>query len=289
MGLTKVRFLLTLLLFSAAAHATANDRVASEEYFLNVVFFSDNKGLHTYPGLYEQLGEKNFPLKILERIGFVFRDSRPIGLRTKTVRGQIDERSEQRSFGVVSCAYCHTGKAAGRVIPGLPNKGIDLRALAFWGIGLDLKLEDATQTHAPPINALIANSRRMFDVLKKPAYSSPTVGLVENNVLKKTFLQAFGLTYDEQVHSFLNKPGHLWGIAEKQKLGLFWGAEGSGKSIGWAVAPEIMNGQTAKNIRTADYRQKVTELEQHLAHLQPPDYPYDIDQKLALGTGKKSL
>jgi len=258
----------------------------SEAFFLGVDFFSGNRGMHTYPGVIEQLARGRVPMSILENLGFILREGRPIGLTIKTVNGQVDGHRQEKFVGVISCAYCHTGKAAGIVIPGLANKRIDLRALGYWGIGLDLASDTGTHAYSPDIERLVANSQRMFAILDNPAFTSPTAGLVDNNILKKTFFQVFGLDYGDEPRAFLNKPGHLWGIGEKKKLGLFWGAEGSGQAIGWKVGPEIMNGQTAENIRRPDYAQKIGEVEFHIERLQPPAYPYAIDENLAFGTGK---
>ena len=278
--------LLHCLVFFIAFPISAADFTTSEESFLQVDFFYNNKGMHTYPGLIEQLAQGRVPMTVLEHIGFILREGKPIGLTTKTISGWTDGHKQEKVVGVISCAYCHTGKAAGIIIPGLANKSIDLRALGFWGIGLDLESDSATHAHAPNIESLIANSQRMFAILDDPAFSSPTVGLVDNNILKKTFFQAFGLPYEVEVRAYLNKPGHLWGLGEKKKLGLFWGAEGSGHSLGWKVGPEIMNGQTAENIRQKDYVQKVSEVEYHIEQFQPPEYPFEIDENLAFGTGK---
>lgn len=278
-----------LLLWSAlftVCPVSANELSNSEEFFLEVDFFYDNKGMHTYPGLVDQIARGLVPATMLEHIGFVLRDGKPIGFTTKTINGWVDGRKQEKHIGVISCAYCHTGKAAGIIIPGLANKSIDLRTLGYWGIGLDLKSDGMTHTYSPELESLITNSQRMFAVLENPAFSSPTVGLIDNNILKKTFFQAFGLRYDDKVRAFLNKPGHLWGLKEKKKLGLFWGGEGSGHSIGWKVGPEIMNGQTAVNIRKKNYFQKVSEVENHVEQFQPPKYPFEINENLAFGTGK---
>src|SRR5262245_15215254 len=91
-------------------------------------FFASGDGMHMAPDLIRVFqpipGAPAFlPPNFKERWGLVTGEKNwPVGLHKVEYRGPGFEMK----VGVLGCAVCHSGMAAGRLIPGLGNKNIDV-------------------------------------------------------------------------------------------------------------------------------------------------------------------
>lgn len=271
------------------------DEAAKQEFLDEAVFFAKGEGMHQFPGvidLYEAINgaqtwnnqkpvsDSNPWLKVLrselpEDTGIQIVDGKFVGVYRLQKPGY--------SFGIAGCTLCHAGKAAGILIPGLGNKDVNLRKFAFWGLEVPENtslLLDAPK-NSPEYDQIKASSERMEKILSDSRYYSPVDGLIENNVVLKTFYDAFGVNYDEGPKHFLQKVPALWGIQTKREVGMFTDGGGDGSALGWTVGPEIMWGQKADVISSAKYTNKIHQTEAMLDAFLPPPYPFAINGSLA--------
>ena len=198
------------------------------------------------------------------------------------VVGLYETRFSNIPVRALACAFCHSGKAAGIFIPGLGNKEVSNSligkgATGFTGFVSTEALALGSRRFDPEAKAVLEiNAERMKKITLDPSFVSPTVGLIEDNVVYKTFYQAFGIEYPSGVKGYVNKVPHLWGMSEKRRVGLFCDGAGDGTAPGWTVAVEIMNGQIEETIRKPGYLAKVAQIEAALDDFLPPRYPFTI-------------
>ena len=121
----------------------------------------------------------------------------------------------------------------------------------------------------PEIETVSASAQRMREILLDPRFVSPTDGLIEDNIVVRTFFESFGKPLQADLSPHLNKVPQLWGIELKRRVGLFNDGAGDGNAPGWTVGPEIMWGQTSATILSPEYMAKVRQTEQTLDHLLP--------------------
>jgi len=134
-----------------------------------------------------------------------------------------------------------------------------------------------------------------------------------NNLTARVFVRAAGLDFEEvdvwgqtMTPEFLAKdPAHLtpmleapdlprgavkvpalWGYGAKRYEGQFCDGFGNGLKPGWAVAVELVAGQTPDVVRK--YTQKIEAAEIAFSKFLPPPYPFDIDTKRA-AAGQKTF
>jgi hypothetical protein len=263
--------------------------------FLNTFFFADGRGMHDYPGEFSLL-EKLFGLvpwnapdgarekpvltnlafdKLHNDFGFNRDNGRVVGL----YRTQFSDVP----VGALACAFCHAGKVAGIVVPGLGNKQVSNSligkgATGFTGLVTAETFKLNAERFDPEAAAILEkNADRMKKITVDPSFVSPTEGLIEDNVVYKTFFQAFGLDYPSGIKGYVNKVPHLWGMSEKRRVGKFYDGAGDGTAPGWTVAVEIMNGQIEETIHKPAYLEKVRQIEAALDDFLPPKYPFGID------------
>jgi hypothetical protein len=282
------------LVNSAWADRRADDQAAKAE-FLQTNFFADGRGMHDHPGEFDRAmryfgvrpwnAQGTSTLARLESPLATSALSHAYGLNEVDGKlvGFFDLRYENIPVGVIGCAVCHSGKAAGIFIPGLGNKNIDNSVHTKGGAQVLGLLESPLSWflnrnyNTAAAKSLSDAADRIYAIRSDPSFVSPTQGLIENNVVYRTFYESFGLSYPEGRKSYLNKVPQLWGIGEKRKVGKFLDGAGDGFAPGWTVAVEIMNGQTAETIREPEYQAKIHRTESLIAQFLPPPYPFQID------------
>lgn len=259
--------------------AKANDRQLeaqrASQALLNLHFFSDGRGMITPPGLppyplQSPLGRatvKTLKPLLQSRFGLIVQNGRIVGYH--------EVQSLGRTQGVVGCAMCHTGRAAGRTIPGLGNKTIDIFQLALAAKKL---LPLVPQSKDPAVREVRKNSEFFIDAIGNPRLAPSTQGLIPIALIRKWFFDQAGEKMDTEIPGQVKIPA-LWGYGEKRKVGSFSDGFGNGVKPGWAVAVELTAGQTVENVRR--YAAKIEAAEDALAHLLPPPYPFAIDHEKA--------
>jgi len=160
----------------------------------------------------------------------------------------------------VGCVFCHSGRAAGRLIVGLGNKRVDVARLGALGHLLD-------RTAAYPA------------VLEDTRWTNRTKGLVPVAPIQHWFYENAGLPTPPEAAAVV-KPPHLWGYGEKRKAGLFCDGSGDGSAPGWAAMVELVAGQTPETVR--QYRRRLEDIETRAGQLLPPPYPFGVKPATAV-------
>ncbi len=246
--------------------------VRASEAFLNTHLFTNGRGMHfAAPGivpLFRFFERTPLPLDvngIMGRyLGANMEDRRAVGMFVAE-----DHGAQVIALG---CALCHSGRAAGRLIPGLGNKRIDVAGLGTVG-------------HAIVESYRLAGSSRTGDAepvttaLKDPRWTNHTRGLVPDSMIQQWFYRSAALAMPDDLPAAAVKVPHLWGYGEKRKIGLFSDGLGDGSEPGWAAMVELATGQTPETVR--GYRRRLEDVEKGLEELLPPDYPFAIDPAVA--------
>lgn len=216
------------------------------------------------------------------KFGAIFEGAEIVGFKKVPYQGV--------QVGVVSCAMCHVGKAAGVTVVGLGNKNIDISELAkyarrfvpYWS-----ELQEFTHAGSSPerlqvMRELRQNSEGFIAKLDHPRIRNFTQGLVPIGLIRMWFFEQAGVAIDSESPGQVKVP-FLWGYGEKRQVGSFSDGGGNGVKPGWAVAVELVAGQTVENV--LEYEPKIHHAEDVLADLLPPKYPFEIDE-LSAGRGR---
>jgi len=284
-----------LLVATTAFSEAGSDRiqkhlqVASEIQDLN--FFHEGRGMTLSP---------NF-INLYEFLAWMFDLSKPrqsispeiwgSGISFNRRWGIINHDQELKGFfnvsyrglnvGALGCVACHSGKAAGIYVPGLGNKNIDpgqvgedaYRSLKFWKAVHFWK--DKSQEYQEIEERSIDFAMR----LKNPEYSNLTQGMVPVAIIQEWFYKVAGRELPEGHGRGAVKVPHFWGYGQKRFHGQFSDGFGDGAHAGWGLLVELVGGQSVEGAERL--MPKVAKLEDDLAHLLPPPYPFEINHELA--------
>ncbi len=186
-------------------------------------------------------------------------------------------------LAVLGCTGCHSGRAAGVLIPGLGNKTIDA-----YQIGKTLKKAQSVWQHliagkleSDPDYAYIHEKAMNFaHVLSDDRISNLTRGLVPDSVIKTFFYRDTNTPYGAEIQRTQVKVPPLWGFAEKRKVGVFADGSLNSQNYAWAFGAELMASDSGEHLRAS--MPKLTHVVDNvIGHLLPPKYPFEIDQALA--------
>lgn len=258
----------------------------AEKELKGLHFFYDNKGMILPPSF--------LPFSLKKPIGKV-----AIGIIKKKLESKFGLNisgneiigyhevltPNKNRVGVVGCAMCHSGKAAGRTIIGLGNKNIDIYSLAMTAKGF-LKDFESIDSAKPWFSKKQRDERRELGIASSHfmnqigdrSLSAKTQGLIPIGLVRRWFYQIQNAEIDTTEPGQVKIPS-FWGYGEKRKVGSFSDGFGNGVQPGWAVAVELVAGQTPDNVRK--YIDKIHHAEDVLADLLPPAYPFEIDQRKA--------
>jgi hypothetical protein len=267
--------LLCAALPALAADQRALDGVTAADEFRRTHNYAQSRGLSIVPGIGELLDLLgNAPLRPVHRrliqdgFGLTLEDGRAIGLFTVE-----DEGMKVGAFG---CVACHSGRAAGRTIIGMGNKGIDVATIGRSIGKFERPFRWLGKKRTPAQQAIVDRAFAFARKLYHPRIANNTKGLVSINHVNLWFYEQGGVDIPATVPRGGTKVPHLWGIAAKAtKEGLFWDGLGKAGSIAWLALPELTAGQTAENIRK-DFA-RIERLWDVIAKLEPPKYPFAID------------
>lgn len=291
-----MKFRSSLLFFCAISASTLASAVPlnrielakqAEAELLGLHFFYKNRGMILPPSflpvsLKKGLGKIGLGIiekKLEKDFGLVIDSDRIIGYHE--VKTELKNR-----VGVVGCAICHTGRAAGQTVVGLGNKNIDIFQLAMTAKKFHRNFEaidKAKPWHSKEQKEerreIAAASKHFMEQIGDPELHSLTQGLIPVGLVKRWFYQIHELPLDSPEPGQVKIPS-FWGYGEKRKVGSFSDGFGNGVQPGWAVAVELVAGQTVDNVE--EYLPKIHHAEDVLAELLPPEYPFEIDQEKAL-------
>lgn len=279
--------------FSLPAHTSVSDRLLKDEAakaeLMKLNFFHKGLGMHISPSLIElvekaeglsrRTGRDFGPMK--NRYGIYQQpDGKAIGL--------FNIEWEGLQVGVLGCVACHSSKVAGRFVIGIGNKNIDVGQIgADAFIGQSAWRAVRPDRVKPEHYKLVEDSAISFTKeLADKKRRNLTQGLVPTSVIRKWFYRMAGEPYPEDMPRGAVKVPHLFGYAEKRKVGQFSDGGGNGLLPGWGIAVELAAGQTPENVR--DYVHKIEHVENLLGDLLPPEYPFSIDRARA-DRGKKTF
>ena len=265
---------------SMDAHGTGID-AASELRNLN--FFHEGRGMHLSPGILQRLDsfrdviegsalDRSMLGTLARRWGLQSVDGKLVGLSDVPYAGL--------KVGVVGCAACHSGKAAGQYIVGIGNKNIDPGAIGRDGLALERRYRTFTDRFAPaPKSAEYreteASSLRLMEKLANPTLSADTQGLVPVALVGSWFFEQGGEALPTNGYRGATKVPSWFGFGEKLGVGQFADAIGLGHPPGWIVGVEITAGQTAEAVRA--YSAEIDHAVGLISALTPPPYPFPID------------
>jgi mono/diheme cytochrome c family protein len=258
-----------------------NTRSKASQRFLNTHFFENGRGMTLSPDLSQYFSffkrqnsnastPKTLEKLLFQRTGLNFQNGNIVGLFAVPYKGQ--------EIGVLGCAACHAGKAAGQLIAGLGNKTVDV-----YQIGKDAKrvqkLWGAISNRPHQLKKIHQVAMNFSNVISDKRISNLTQGLVSDAVIKTFFYKEAGLAYPTQYRGQVKIP-HLWGIGEKKRSGFYYGGEFSSETNAWAFGAELFASDSAKHL---DHIMPKLDLfiDQVVAKLSPPTYPFKIDLDLA--------
>jgi hypothetical protein len=262
----------------ADGEGPAGDRAAADrrakQAFLELQFFTEGRGMHQVPEMiraYDLVAPLIDKPLLERRWGFAFDGKRPAGLLRTSYRGM--------TVGVAGCAMCHSGRAAGRFVPGLGNKNIDVSQSArdvgrlsriFMPLPLDPSLSSDWRR-------LRRQSISFADRLADPRFANETQGLVPVAFIRNWFFEGRGVPpHHDPMRASVKVPA-LWGYGAKRFAGSF--CDGTGEGVGWAAAVELAAGQRPEVVRR--YVPRLERAESIIADLLPPPYPFPIDRARA--------
>lgn len=275
--------ILILALLSLSTFAFASDRQSQHEKagetFLNFHFFENGRGMTISPNMSKLMWmiERTQPVKkelqdpitkfISKRYGFIEDQNKLVGVFEVPWKGM--------DIGVLGCTGCHSGKAAGIVIPGLGNKTIDsyqigkdlLSIQRFWGIGQ--RDENYKYVHSKAVNfAKVISDEKLANLVR---------GVVSDSTIKTFFYKDQGLDYPKDMGRAQVKVPHLWGVAQKRKAGIFNDGSLSGEGYGWIFGAELFASDSGDHLRAVLPKIKWL-TDQVLGKLLPPKYPFQLNE-----------
>lgn len=279
-----MKFLILPLFITITAHAQLSNEAHQKavQTFKNKHFFKNGEGMMLSPGLirYVELATKGtfgtIGREILKkRYGFNIVDGEAIGLHRV--------KYEKMNIGVLGCAACHSGKAAGRYIVGLGNKAIDV-----YTIGKDARrIQKAwgATVLSPKAKRVHKKAMHFAKVISDEEIRNLTPGLVPISTITTFFYDDLNLPYPKDLGRGQVKIPHLWGFEEKRKAGVFNDGIGSSHNIGWEFGAELFASGSSEHMK--EVLPEVKKLvENSLNKLLPPKYPFAIYEGLAQ-EGKK--
>lgn len=270
---------LIVLAGAARAEAGAPDAASAAAEFRATHNYAHSRGLAIVPGVSELVellnsgGVRPVHRRLMQDgFGLNLDGGQPVGLFVL--------HDHDMKVGAFGCVACHSGRAAGRLVIGLGNKGIDVATIGRSIGKFEKPFKWLGRSHTPAQQAIIDRAFAFARNLADPAIANATKGMVSMNHVNRWFFEAGGQRMPASLPRAGTKVPHLWGIEPKAaREGLFWDGLGKAGSIGWLALPELTAGQTADNIR-ADWS-RIERLWQLIGRFEPPAYPFALDRDAA--------
>lgn len=272
-------FILVLITFNTQANDREQLHQKAQEEFFQTHFFENGRGATLTPNLsYLMRGIQrenrrnrgNVMDKIIaRRYGFTMTEQ-------KKYLGVFAVKYKGMEVGVLGCTACHSGKAAGIIIPGLGNKTIDVQR-----IGADLlKVQRAMRVFrnsSEDFKYIYDKALNFATVINDPTIGNLTRGLVPDSVIKTYFYKALGRKYPKDMPKLQVKAPHLWGFKEKRPVGIFYDGIANGDTYAWMFGAELFASDSSEHLR-AVLPNLIHMADNVLGNLLPPKYPFEIDE-----------
>lgn len=267
-----------LLLDRQKLHKTAQDE------FFSTHFFENGRGMTLSPDLSLFFGGLNKPLLpslfvdpvVISRYGFI------PGVQQRYM-GVFEVQHKKMRLAVLGCTACHSGKAAGVLIPGLGNKTIDPYMIGkdlgkiqnVWGNLIQSKVDND-----PDYKYVHEKAMNFASVIGNDKISNLTRGLVPDSVIKTFFYKDQNVPYGAEIQRTQVKVPFLWGFHVKRKVGVFADGSLNSESYAWAFGAELFASDSGEHLR-ASMPKLVHVVDNVLGNLLPPKYPFKIDAEKA--------
>jgi hypothetical protein len=254
------------------------------EEFLSTHFFENGRGMTISPDLSIFFGglKKNSSSLLVDSIiskRYGFNE----GKKQRYV-GVFEVQYKGMDLAVLGCTGCHSGKAAGIIIPGLGNKTIDpyligkdlLKTQGIWQNFIQDKIsedKDYAYVHEKAMN--------FAKVLANDDISNLTRGLVPDSTIKTFFYKDQGVPWGPEIERTQVKVPSLWGFKEKREVGVFADGSLNSNTYAWAFGAELFASDSGDHLRASLPKLKHV-VDNVLGNLLPPKFPFEIDQELAL-------
>ncbi len=284
-----LRWIVSIFICTGSVNAAAQALPDREEWaqqageeWLGTHFFENGRGMTISPDLsifFGGLKKKPSLFQdsfITKKFGFL------PGVKQRYV-GVFEVNYKGMDLAVLGCTGCHSGRAAGQLIPGLGNKTIDP-----FAIGQTLKKAQGLWKHviagkleSDPDYAYVHDKAMNFArVLADDRISNLTRGLVPDSVIKTFFYRDTNTPYGPEIERTQVKVPALWGFSEKRKVGVFADGSLSSENYAWAFGAELMASDSADHLRASMPKLKHV-VDNVIGHLLPPEYPFEINSALA--------
>lgn len=251
--------------------------------FLEVHNFTNGRGIHLVPGIYKLLDIIQGPRipvdltgPIQHRLGFNVID--------RKIQGVFGLNYEGMRVGVLGCASCHSGKAAGLFVPGLGNKRIDPGAIGKEIMLISKPYQWTRRLWPEKQRKLIDGAISFAAKLADPRTANDTQGLVPVRAISTWFYEVHGEVTPDDAPKGVVKVPHFWGIEKKQEVGLFADGMAEGSRIAWTATNELTAGQTVETIR--EIMPRFDMIEGLIRKFLPPPYPFGIERERARRGGE---
>lgn len=270
------------LSFGQALIDREQESVEAGKEWLSTHFFENGRGMTLSPdlsvffgGLKKQPSLFQDPY-IIKKFGFL------PGVKQRYV-GVFEIEYKGMDLAVLGCTGCHSGRAAGILIPGLGNKTIDA-----FAIGKTVKKAQGIWKHLikgkiknDPNYAYVHEKAMIFaNTLADEGISNLTRGLVPDSVIKTFFYRDMGVPYGPEIERTQVKVPSLWGFAEKRKVGVFADGSLNSDNYAWAFGAELMASDSGEHLRASMPKLKHV-VDNVIGKFLPPKYPFEIDRDLA--------
>jgi len=281
-----MKYLIFILALSSLAQSKLEKSKKAHDDFLNLHFFENGRGMTISPNISKYLSFFRVPdsngLTIPENKKSLYKrilqDRYGLNVLEDQVAGLFNIRYKGMDVGVLGCVACHGGKAAGRFYSGLGNKTIDV-----YKVGVDAKIIQGAWgalRKDPEFKKIHKVAMNFSKVISDKSISNLTRGLIPDSVIKTYFYKDAGLSYKGKISRAQVKVPHLWGLKEKRKTGIFWGAEFDGTNIGWEFGAELFASDSEEHLRAVLPKLKRS-VENIVYNLESPKYPFHIKEDLA--------
>ena len=278
----KLLGLLVIFTFSFSAMAL-NRQVLhdkAEQEFFDTHFFENGRGATITPNVSLFLGGMNrdggsrrggvLDEWIARQYGFTYTEDRKF-------LGVFGVKYKGMEVGVLGCTACHSGKAAGVIVPGLGNKTIDVKRIGREVERVQRALRIFRDTN-DDFRYIYDKALNFANVINDENIGSLTRGLVPDSVIKTFFYRDLGRQYPSDMPRLQVKAPHLWGFAEKRPAGIFYDGIANGNTYAWMFGAELFASDSAEHLR-AVLPGLIHMADNVLGNLLPPEYPFEIDEE----------
>ncbi len=281
-----MKYLIVIFSLSLFSQTKFEKAQKAQTDFLNLHFFEKGRGMTISPNISKYLSffrtpySKEYKISDNKRSFYkkVLQDRYGLNVLKDQVAGLFNIKYKGMDVGVLGCVACHGGKAAGRFYAGLGNKTIDV-----YKVGVDAKLIQGawgSLRKDPEFKKIHKVAMNFSKVISDKSISNLTRGLIPDSVIKTYFYKDAGLSYKGKISRAQVKVPHLWGLKQKRKTGIFWGAEFDGTNIGWEFGAELFASDSEEHLRAVLPKLKES-VENIVYNIQAPEYPFEINESLA--------